>query len=136
MAKALTFEVTEGGCIVTTSHKLNKDGYFRKMVSSSKWMMYHRYVWEREKGPIPNGYEIDHLCNNRACCNIEHLQCITALEHRIKTNKCRYAPRRKAMLDYYNEHKCTGTELARVFGVETGTACALIRTTIEQTIRS
>lgn len=131
MAKALTFEVTDSGCIVPTSHKLNKDGYFRKMIGPSTWVMYHRYVWERANGPIPEGYEIDHLCSNRACSNLEHLQCIDGIEHAIKTNKERYKGRKEAMLAYYKENKCTGTHLATVFGVSVSTACELIRTSIE-----
>ena len=41
--------------------------------------MYHRYVWENEHGLIPRDYEIDHICKNRACCNIEHLQMLKEL---------------------------------------------------------
>lgn len=37
----------------------------------------HRYVWERENGPIPKGMDIDHICHNRACCRIEHLRLAT-----------------------------------------------------------
>ncbi len=37
----------------------------------------HRYIWERENGPIPEGTEIDHQCRNRAYCNVDHLRCVT-----------------------------------------------------------
>lgn len=37
----------------------------------------HRYAWERENGPIPSGFEIDHICWNTACANIEHLRVVT-----------------------------------------------------------
>lgn len=86
MKKELIFSYTSIGCIVPTSHKLNKDGYFRKMIDGQTWRMYHRYVWEQANGPIPDEYEIDHLCKNRACCNIEHHQCIHKKEHRRKDN--------------------------------------------------
>jgi hypothetical protein len=37
----------------------------------------HRYIWELEIGPIPEGLVIDHICRNRACCNTDHLRVVT-----------------------------------------------------------
>jgi hypothetical protein len=37
----------------------------------------HRLAWEWANGPIPDGMVIDHLCMNRACVNIEHLEAVT-----------------------------------------------------------
>ncbi len=37
----------------------------------------HRYVWEKENGPIPDGMVIDHQCRNRGCCNVDHLRVVT-----------------------------------------------------------
>lgn len=37
----------------------------------------HIYVWELENGPVPDGFEIDHQCMVRGCCNIDHLRCVT-----------------------------------------------------------
>jgi HNH endonuclease len=42
-----------------------------------KLIMVHRYCWEREVGPIPEGLVIDHQCRNRACCNVDHLRVVT-----------------------------------------------------------
>lgn len=81
--------VNDKGCHSVVSHKLNADGYFRKVFKTAtgkSWVMFHRFVWEQEKGPIPEGYTIDHLCNNRACCNIHHLQVLTRTDHAVKTN--------------------------------------------------
>lgn len=46
----------------------------------------HRFAYEHYIGLIPEGYEIDHLCKNRSCCNPEHLEAITAQENRIRRN--------------------------------------------------
>ena len=37
----------------------------------------HRYAWEREHGPIPDGMVIDHACFERSCVNVDHLRVAT-----------------------------------------------------------
>lgn len=77
----------QNGCIIQTSHALNHDGYFRKRVwvgGKLKLMMYHRHIWEIENGQIPEGYEVDHKCKNRACFNPAHLQLLLSTYHRTK----------------------------------------------------
>ena len=37
----------------------------------------HIYSYRYHYGPIPEGCEIDHLCNNRRCCNPKHLDAVT-----------------------------------------------------------
>lgn len=36
----------------------------------------HRYIYDLFYGPIPVGYEVDHLCHNRPCVNIFHLKAV------------------------------------------------------------
>lgn len=42
----------------------------------------HRLVWILLVGPIPEGYEIDHLCRNTRCANPSHLEPVTPAENR------------------------------------------------------
>lgn len=37
----------------------------------------YRILWEDENGPVPDGLELDHLCNNRACVRPDHLEPVT-----------------------------------------------------------
>lgn len=37
----------------------------------------HRVSYERERGALPDGMELDHLCRVRSCVNVEHLECVT-----------------------------------------------------------
>ena len=64
-----------GDCIVWTGTKTNK-GYGTITDSQSR-VYVHRYSWERENGPIPDGLHVDHLCHNRACVKISHLRLAT-----------------------------------------------------------
>lgn len=89
--------------------------------------MYHRHVWEQEHGEIPEGYEVDHMCGNRACCNIEHLQMLDKTAHLVKTNEERYRGRFETARSYWESTNCTGTELGKKFGVSFSCGCRWIR---------
>lgn len=41
----------------------------------------HVNAWESANGPVPEGLELDHLCGNRACINVEHLEPVTHQEN-------------------------------------------------------
>lgn len=54
----------------------NADGYIRVSVAGKK-IMSHRLALIESGVVIPEGYEVDHLCRNRACCNPSHLEVVT-----------------------------------------------------------
>jgi len=41
----------------------------------------HRIAYESVHGEIPAGLVIDHLCRNRSCVNVEHLEAVTQKEN-------------------------------------------------------
>ncbi len=88
----------------------NGDGYVRvcdiPRPLGGKLVMRHRWFWQNFVGEIPKGYEINHLCKNRRCCNINHLECIPASVHRSKDNGLRYLHEYEAFKVWYfdNNH--------------------------------
>jgi hypothetical protein len=42
--------------------------------------MVHRVLWEYRNGPLGK-LDLHHVCRNKSCCNPEHLQKMTRLEH-------------------------------------------------------
>ena len=73
----------------------NLDGYVRvvnTLDEHQNLIMRHRLYWRRSTGEsIPDGYEINHLCKNRRCCNPDHLELIERSAHKTLTNLERYA---------------------------------------------
>ncbi len=56
------------------------------------------WVWQRSTslnqlyvGPIPDGYQIDHICANERCVNPAHLAAVTALENVHRARRSRHA---------------------------------------------
>jgi hypothetical protein len=50
----------------------------------------HRLVWEQARGPIPKGYEIHHIDENRSNNDLSNLECLSHREHRN-----RHAPKHR-----------------------------------------
>lgn len=62
---------------------LDEDGYGR-VQADGKWKMAHRVAYEQEVGAIPQSKVVDHLCRNRACVNVDHMEIVTVMENVLR----------------------------------------------------
>ena len=69
------------GATTGPGHKLR---YGRFYVGRRRIALAHRWAYERWRGPIPSGLEIDHLCRNPLCVNPAHLEPVTRRENVIR----------------------------------------------------
>lgn len=82
---ARRIEPEEYGCWMWNATK-TYDKYPKLYVGGGrKEVRTHRWAYERFVGPIPDGYEIDHMCSRTLCVRPSHLQALTPDEHRRVT---------------------------------------------------
>ena len=89
---------------------------------------------------IDSPMEIDHVCQNKKCCNPAHLQAMTKTQHRRKTHACGEIVQTGAssnsakltddkVLEIHQKYS-TGNfsqrKLAEMYGVSQGTICPLL----------
>lgn len=67
--------ITDSGCI-SFQGKLRNDGYGHIQVDNVSIYL-HRFVYEQQIGKIPKNMSLDHLCRNKQCINIKHLEVVT-----------------------------------------------------------
>lgn len=69
----------ESGCWIWLK-KSESNGYGR-FCANRRNILAHRAAYEIFTGPIPDGYQVDHLCRVRRCVNPAHLEAVTQTEN-------------------------------------------------------
>jgi hypothetical protein len=55
----------------------NRNGYGRYREHARRQGMAHKVAYEAMVGPVPGDRNLDHICRNRACVRLSHLQIVT-----------------------------------------------------------
>lgn len=79
-------EPQANGCSIWTGAKLGGGyGQFCLNINGKRrTIVAHRYAYILAKGPVPDGKCLDHLCRNRACVEVEHLEPVTMRENVLR----------------------------------------------------
>jgi hypothetical protein len=74
-------------------------------VSVGKWVHYHRYKWERHRGPIPPGHCIWFKDGNSLNTNLPNLELITRAENMRRNTIARFPPEVRSAIHSLNKLK-------------------------------
>lgn len=74
-----------GTCHLWTAHVQTR-GYGELTVNQKKHLA-HRLAWELANGPIPGDLTIDHLCREKRCVRVEHLELVTRRENTLRRDQ-------------------------------------------------
>jgi hypothetical protein len=74
----------EGCWIWTGGTRANGYGTFAVKADGWRWTQTtaHRWAYMDAHGPLPVGWEVDHLCRVRGCVRLDHLEAVTIAENR------------------------------------------------------
>lgn len=93
MEERLLSKITpgHGGCWIYTGSKTKgngkESGGYGFFWANGRTRLAHRVAYELWYGPIPDGYEIDHPCGNRACLHPDHLEAVLPSENHRRKRK-------------------------------------------------
>lgn len=82
-------EIATNGCwnwTAGTRGRITPAGSYGAFSDGGKDFLAHRWAYETLVGPIPEGLEIDHACNNTMCVNPTHLRPATHWENVMRGN--------------------------------------------------
>lgn len=94
--------MVEGDCWVWPA--TDKAGYGK--VRGAKQPRAHVLMWTALFGTVPEGLELHHACENKACCNPLHLQALTRRDHkRAHFAHLEHCPHGHAPEDYVRDNR-------------------------------
>lgn len=99
-----------GDCLVWTG-SLTYQGYGQFMIEGKNYRI-HRLFWVYHKGRASIYKVMDHICRNRACCNVNHLRLVTQKENALSGVGVTAANSRKTHCD--SGHRFTDSNIYRM----------------------
>ena len=77
----------KSGCWEFTGNRPTHSGYVQFTLAPEHYkakerrVYAHRYLWEKENGPVPPYSDLHHTCENKICIRLSHLKVMTKDEH-------------------------------------------------------
>lgn len=107
---------------------LNNHGYARTRLGGKRQIA-HRAFYERFVGPVPDRLELHHLCEQRDCVNVAHLQPVTRAENMQFSRSVTKLSRTQvdAIRDLWATGNWYQTDIAKLFGVSTMQVSRIVR---------
>lgn len=91
-------------------------GYGHEKIDG-KPVLAHRTYYEKAKGRIPEGLQLDHLCRNRACVNPDHLEPVTAAENQHRRIDLKLDPEKVQAIKRLLASRVPMRKIASQFGI-------------------
>lgn len=101
------------------NHSKTGSGYAQTSFGHATKLV-HRLTYEAANGPIPQNFELHHLCERRDCIRPDHLLALTHAEHARTSSYAKLTPRTAHEIRISNS---TVSNLARRYGVSSATIC-------------
>lgn len=114
------YEVDEASGCWNWILKLDRKGYGVKN-DGGTYRGAHRVVYEKYVGPVPEGFQLDHLCRNPRCVNPAHLEPVTAKENSRRGSATKLTPDAVREIRAPSRGRGLASTLARRYGVSQAT---------------
>lgn len=122
------YEINEiTGCWEWFAAKASKTGYGTAILNGKNENA-HRVMWIFHHGKPSEGMQVDHLCRNRACIKIEHLELVSAGENVRRGAAAKFNRKQIEIIRkmYYDEG-ISQSEIAKRYRVNSATISRLCR---------
>lgn len=116
--REITYDITDDGCWLCTSHRCGSDGYPKIRINGLDTTVGH-VMWERANGPLPGYAMLMLTCQNRLCINPDHRRRgpkpnLAAIQKRVCRNdpcSAEFQPRRRDQ--FFCHSRCAHNAAAR-----------------------
>jgi len=88
-----------------------KDSGYATFDVNGKTVRAHKWYWEQLNGPVPIGFELDHLCKIRHCVNPEHLELVSHYENLLRSSNIMILNAKKTHCSNGHEYTLESTRL-------------------------